>query len=59
MIFTVIWINKKNIRKINFIPFDYSKAGVYGDIEWIDKSKLPKYIIEDFDKAVDENIKRD
>ena len=51
--------NEETIKKINFIPFDYSQAGVYGDIEWIDKSKLPKSIIEDFDKVVEENMKKD
>ncbi|EAR00018.1 right-handed parallel beta-helix repeat-containing protein [Maribacter sp. HTCC2170] len=51
--------NNKSIRKINFRPFDFSKAGVYGGIEWIGKSKLPKHITEDFDKVVEENMNRD
>ncbi|MDO5971920.1 right-handed parallel beta-helix repeat-containing protein [Flavivirga aquimarina] len=48
---------KKNSEKIKFIPFDYSKAGVYGDAEWIEKSKLPQSIVKDFDKIVEENMK--
>jgi len=51
--------NNKSIRRINFKPFDYSKAGVYGSVEWKEKSKLPKSIIEDFDMVVEENMKRD
>ena len=26
--------NKSAVRKINFVPFDYTKAGVYGSEEW-------------------------
>ena len=48
--------NKKNIRKIYFIPFDYSKAGVYGSKEWIKKSLLPDYITMDFINVVEKNI---
>ncbi len=47
--------NSESIKKINFNPFDYSKAGVYGDKEWIKKSVLPNYIISDFKKAVEKN----
>jgi hypothetical protein len=49
--------SNKSVKKINFKPFDYSKAGVYGSSEWINKSKLPKHIIEDFNKTVIKNIK--
>lgn len=49
--------SKKNYSKIDFIPFDYSKSGVYGNIEWIEKAKLPPTIIQNFDKAVLENMK--
>jgi hypothetical protein len=48
---------KKNIQKINFVPFDYSKAGVYGNKEWKEKARLPEQIRIDFDKVVDKNIK--
>ena len=46
-----------NINKIGFVPFDYSKAGVYGEKEWIDKAKLPESIVMDFNAAVVENMK--
>ena len=51
--------SKKNIRKIDFTPFDYSKAGVYGNNEWTNKAILPDNIVDDFDKAVEINMKRD
>jgi hypothetical protein len=31
--------NKRVARKIGFTPFDYSKAGVYGDPEWINLAR--------------------
>ena len=39
-------------QKIGFKPFDCSKAGVYGDREWKDKSKLDPSIINAYNKAV-------
>jgi parallel beta-helix repeat protein len=51
--------DKTNSNKINFIPFDYSKAGVYGNENWIKKAKLPPHILSDFDKAVEENMNQD
>jgi hypothetical protein len=42
-------------RKIEFTPFDYSKAGVYGDPEWINLAKLAPSLMEEFDKAVAKN----
>jgi parallel beta-helix repeat protein len=50
--------DKSNSDKINFVPFDYSKAGVYGEKEWIKKARLPKVTITAFNKAVRENMKR-
>ena len=50
--------NRKNIQKINFKPFDYSKAGVYGDKEWIKKASLPEYIITEFEKAIEKNMNK-
>lgn len=47
-----------NINKINFKPFDYSKAGVYGNDYWINKALLPQATLEAFDKAVEANIKK-
>lgn len=39
----------KNIKKIGFIPFDYSKAGVYGSKEWKDKAQLAPEILREFE----------
>ena len=36
--------NTRIAKKIGFKPFDYSKAGVYGDQKWKDKAKLSKDI---------------
>lgn len=41
-----------NIEKINFKPFDYSKAGVYGEKEWKQKAILNSDIINKFNAAV-------
>jgi hypothetical protein len=48
--------NNKSIRKINFKPFDYSKAGVYGDKGWIKKATLSDSVVTDFEKAVEKNM---
>lgn len=50
--------NKKSYRKIDFIPFDFSEAGVLGNDNWKDKAKLSEAILKDFDKAVEENMKK-
>ena len=44
-------------KKIGFKPFDYSKAGVYGDKHWVEKAKLPQSITEAFKLAVEKNMK--
>ncbi len=51
--------DKKAIKKIDFKPFDFSKAGVYGSVDWINKSKLANTILQDFDRVVAENSKKD
>lgn len=43
-------LSRKNIRKIGFKPFDYSKAGVYGDKEWKEKAVLTPEKSEQFKK---------
>lgn len=50
--------NKRVVRKMGFVPFDYSTAGVYGNGAWIEKAKLPVEVLEAFDKEVEQNIKR-
>ena len=37
-------------KKIKFKPFDYSKAGVYGDEDWIRKAQLSPEMLEEFDR---------
>ena len=32
--------NTSNARKINFKPFDYTKAGVYGSESWKEKARI-------------------
>ncbi|MFT7247269.1 MAG: hypothetical protein ACI97P_000033 [Arcticibacterium sp.] len=50
--------NKESIRKINFKPFDFSKAGVYGDSVWLKKAQLPNSISSDFNIAVKNNRRK-
>jgi hypothetical protein len=47
--------NTRVARKIGFTPFDYSKAGVYGDPEWINLARLDPTLMEEFDTAVAKN----
>jgi parallel beta-helix repeat protein len=42
----------KVARKIGFVPFDYTKAGVYGDDGWKNLAKLDPALIQKFDKAI-------
>jgi len=44
--------NKKALKKTGFIPFDYSKAGVYGSDEWKKTATLPEKTREDFDRII-------
>lgn len=50
--------NKSNTNKIGFMPFDYSKAGVYGEEKWQKKARLPENIITAFNKTVEENMNK-
>ena len=38
------------LKKIQFIPFDYSKCGVYGSKEWKNEASLPADLLSRFDK---------
>ena len=38
------------IHKIYFKPFDYLRAGVYGDVSWKNKAILPNDLIKRFDE---------
>lgn len=44
--------NKKLIRKIKFTPFDYSRAGVYGTKDWIQKAQFDTARAIAFDQMV-------
>ena len=46
---------RRNIcRKIGFKPFDFTRAGVYGEREWKEKAVLPEAMLADFDRLVEE-----
>ncbi|MCL4482068.1 MAG: right-handed parallel beta-helix repeat-containing protein, partial [Bacteroidetes bacterium] len=45
----------KVARKIGFVPFDYTKAGVYGEEEWKKLAELDPGLMKKFDKAVVKN----
>jgi len=44
--------NKSLISKIKFKPFDYTKAGVYGDQEWKDLARFDVNLAKQFDEIV-------
>ena len=44
--------NKSAVRKINFVPFDYTKAGVYGSEEWKKLAEFDPELERKFDKIV-------
>jgi hypothetical protein len=41
------------VRKIKFVPFDYSKAGVYGPDEWKELAGFDKALEQKFDLIVE------
>lgn len=45
------FVSKKNIRKIGFESFDYTRAGVYGSDEWVEKARLASSVEEAFRQA--------
>ena len=44
--------NASIAKKIGFKPFDYSKAGVYGNDEWVKKARIDAGIEKEFDEVV-------
>lgn len=44
--------NTSNVRKINFKPFDYTKAGVYGSESWKEKSRIPAELELTFNEVI-------
>ncbi|MFW6101764.1 MAG: right-handed parallel beta-helix repeat-containing protein [Bacteroidota bacterium] len=45
-------------EKIGFVPFDPEEAGVYGSAEWKEKALLPDSVINEFDRTVKRNMKK-
>ena len=50
--------NTNVVKKIGFVPFDYSKAGVTGSRKWMKKARLYGDITKEFDRVVEENMKK-
>jgi hypothetical protein len=46
--------NQSVAKKIKFVPFDYSKAGVYGSDEWKKLAEFDPELAKKYDKVVDE-----
>ena len=44
--------NKSVAKKIKFVPFDYSRAGVYGSVEWKKLALFDQKSADEFDKRV-------
>ncbi len=47
-----------NYKKIDFKPFNYAEAGVYGTASWLKKAKLSTSITNAFKQAVETNMKK-
>ncbi len=45
--------NLKLLKRTGFVPFDYSKAGVYGSEGWKEKAILPEKVRSTFDKLME------
>jgi hypothetical protein len=48
--------NKAMMKKIGFKPFDHSKAGVYGDAEWIKLAEFDPDVARKYDEAINSLI---
>ncbi len=44
--------NKSAVRKIHFVPFDYTKAGVYGSDEWKNRAEFDQKLERDFERLI-------
>ena len=52
------FLSVKAVRKIGFKPFDYSKAGVYGEKDWVEKARLSPQTLDDFQHKSRERLKK-
>ena len=52
------FLSVKAVRKIGFKPFDYSKAGVYGEKDWVEKARLSPQTLDDFQQKSRERLKK-
>jgi parallel beta-helix repeat protein len=50
--------NKSMLKKIGFKPFDYTKAGVYGDEKWKKLAEFDPALAKAYDEAVEKLEKR-
>ena len=50
--------NLSVVRKIKFVPFDYSRAGVYGSDEWKKLAVFDPDLARQFDQRVDSYEKK-
>ena len=44
--------NPSTLKKIGFVPFDYSKSGVYGSEAWKNLARFDEVISKQYDEAV-------
>lgn len=49
--------NKALMKKIGFKPFDYSRAGVYGDEKWKKLSEFDPAVAKKYDEAIISMVK--
>ena len=52
------FLSTKAVRKIGFKPFDYSKAGVYGEKDWVEKARLNQQTLDEFKQKSQQRLKK-
>ena len=52
------FLSSKAVRKIGFKPFDYSKAGVYGEKNWVEKARLSQETLDDFKQKSQQRLNK-
>jgi hypothetical protein len=46
------------VRKIKFVPFDYTQAGVYGSEEWKNLARFDPELKLKFDRVIEANERK-